>query len=68
MKQVAAPAHILFTQQLAGTGLPGVLITIVAQQTAEKKYRDRHIRINSKEKLVYVVCHVNASYLKIMMH
>ena len=37
MEQVTAQAHVFLAQQLAGTGFPGVLITVVSEQAAQEE-------------------------------
>ena len=57
VEQVGAPHQLAPAQQLAGAGLPSVLLAIEAQQAAEQEYRQAQVGIPAKHDVIDGVAH-----------
>ena len=55
MEQIAAQTQLTSTQQLRRIRLPGVLISVITDQTAQQKDRQRHIGVDVKQEIIQIV-------------
>jgi hypothetical protein len=52
VKQIAGKAHIRLGQQLAGIAFPSVLLAVEPDQTADKEYGQRDVRIHAENEVM----------------